>query len=162
MNSQQIYQYLQMEADAVKIPYFIIALVVLCVAALIFFTAMPEVPVDEKNKKTSVLKALKHSQLKWGVVAQFFYVGAQVGVTSFFIRFAKYTSNTPERDAAFWLGIAMLGFMVGRFAGTFLIRFIAPQKLLTIYSFICVILLTAATFVKSEPAIWALLAVPFF
>ncbi len=123
---------------------------------------MPEVPVDEKNKKTGVLKALRHSQLKWGVVAQFFYVGAQVGVTSFFIRFAKYTSNTPERDAAFWLGIAMLGFMVGRFAGTFLIRFIAPQKLLTIYSFICVILLTAATFVKSEPAIWALLAVPFF
>ncbi len=162
MSYQQLNQYLQMEADAVKIPYLVIALVVMSVAALIYFTTMPEVPVEEHRKKTGVFKALKHPQLKWGVVAQFFYVGAQVGVTSFFIRFARYTSNTPEKDAAFWLGMAMFGFMAGRFAGTFLTRFIAPQKLLAVYSFICVVLLTVATFVKSELAMWALLAIPFF
>jgi MFS transporter, FHS family, L-fucose permease len=162
MSADQLNQYLQMEADAVKIPYLIIALAVLGVAALIFFTTMPEVPVEEKNQKSGVAKALKHSQLKWGVVAQFFYVGAQVCVTSFFIRFAKYTSNTPEKDAAFWLGMAMLGFMVGRFAGTFLTRFIAANRLLAIYSFICIGLLAVATFVKSELAVWALFAVPFF
>jgi FHS family L-fucose permease-like MFS transporter len=162
MSPDQLDQYLQMEADAVKIPYLIIAFVVLLVAALIYSTTMPEVVTEEKNSKTSVLKALRHSQLKWGVVAQFFYVGAQVGVTSFFIRFAKFTGDTPEKEAAFWLGMALFGFMVGRFAGTFLTRFIAPNKLLTIYSFICVILLSLATFVKSELAMWALLAVPFF
>ncbi len=162
MSPVQLDQYLQMEADAVKIPYLIIALVVLLVAALIYLTTMPEVPVDKQNAKTSVLKALKHPQLKWGVVAQFFCVGAQVSVTSFFIRFAKFTGDTPEKEAAFWLGMALFGFMVGRFAGTFLTRFIAPNKLLTIYSFICVILLSLATFVKSELAMWALLAVPFF
>ena len=162
MNTEQLNQYLQMEADAVKIPYLIIAVVVLGVAALIYFTFLPEVPVEEKNKKTGILKALKHSQLKWGALAQFFYVGAQVCVTSFFIRFAKYTSNTPEKDAAFWLGMAMFGFMVGRFAGTFLTRYIAANRLLTIYSFICVGLLAVATFVKSEIAVWALFAVPFF
>ena len=162
MNTEQLNQYLQMEADAVKIPYLIIALVVLGVAALIFFTTMPEVPVDEKNQKSGVLKALKHSHLKWGVVAQFFYVGAQVCVTSFFIRFAKYTSNTPEKDAALWLAIAMFGFMVGRFTGTFLTRFIAANRLLTIYSFTCMLLLGVATFIKSELAVWALFAVPFF
>jgi MFS transporter, FHS family, L-fucose permease len=162
MNTEQLNQYLQMEADAVKIPYVIIALVVLGVAALIYFTFLPEVPTEEKNQKSGVFKALKHSQLKWGVVAQFFYVGAQVCVTSFFIRFAKYTSNTPEKDAAFWLGMAMFGFMVGRFAGTFLTRLIAAHRLLAIYSFICVGLLAVATFVKSEIAVWALFAVPFF
>jgi FHS family L-fucose permease-like MFS transporter len=162
MSPEQLDHYLQMEADAVKIPYLIIALVVLLVAALIYFTTMPEVTVDDKNSRTSIQKALKHSQLKWGVVAQFFYVGAQVGVTSFFIRFARYTGNTPEKEAAFWLGIALFGFMVGRFAGTFLTRFIAPNKLLTVYSFICVFLLSVATFVKSELALWALFAVPFF
>src|SRR6267154_1836403 len=60
MSPDQLDQYLQMEADAVKIPYLIIALVVLFVAALIYFTSMPEVPVDVKNTQTSVLKALKH------------------------------------------------------------------------------------------------------
>ncbi len=162
MSAIQLNQYLQMEADAVKVPYLIIAFVVLAVAALIFFTTMPEVPADEKNQKSGVLKALKHPQLKWGVVAQFFYVGGQVCVTSFFIRFAKYTSNTPEKDAAIWLGIAMFGFMVGRFAGTFLTRFVPANRLLVIYSFICILLLAVATFVKSELAVWALFAVPFF
>ncbi len=162
MSAPQLNQYLQMEADAVKVPYLIIAFVVLAVAALIFFTTMPEVPADEKNQKSGVFKALKHPQLKWGVVAQFFYVGGQVCVTSFFIRFAKYTSNTPEKDAAIWLGIAMFGFMVGRFAGTFLTRFVPANRLLVIYSFICILLLAVATFVKSELAVWALFAVPFF
>ena len=162
MSAIQLNQYLQMEADAVKVPYLIIAFVVLAVAALIFFTTMPEVPADEKNQKSGVFKALKHPQLKWGVVAQFFYVGGQVCVTSFFIRFAKYTSNTPEKDAAIWLGIAMFGFMVGRFAGTFLTRFVPANRLLVIYSFICILLLAVATFVKSELAVWALFAVPFF
>ena len=162
MNTNQLNQYLQMEADAVKVPYLIIALAVLAVAVLIYFTAMPEVSTDEKNQKSGVAKAWRHSQLKWGVVAQFFYVGAQVCVTSFFIRFAKFTSGTPEKEAALWLGIAMFGFMVGRFAGTFLTKFIAPNKLLTIYSFICALLLLIATTVKSELAVWALLTVPFF
>jgi FHS family L-fucose permease-like MFS transporter len=155
MDSTQLNQYLQMEADAVKIPYLIIALTVLAVAILIYFTTMPEVPVDAKNQKSGVAKALKHPQLKWGVVAQFFYVGAQVCVTSFFIRFAKYTSSTPEKDAALWLGMAMFGFMAGRFAGTFLTRFIAANRLLTIYSFICIALLLIATTVKSELAVWS-------
>jgi FHS family L-fucose permease-like MFS transporter len=162
MDAQQLNQYLQMEANAVKIPYLIIALIVLGVAALIYFSSMPEVQVSEQNKNAGVIKALQHSQLKWGVIAQFFYVGAQVGVTSFFIRFAKYTSSTPEKDAAFWLGIAMFGFMVGRFAGTFLTRFVAPHKLLTIYSLVCVVLIATATLIKSELAMRALLAVPFF
>src|SRR6478752_1051810 len=162
MSADQLNQYLQMEADAVKIPYLIIALVVVGVAVLIYFTTMPEVPVTEKNQKSGVMKALRHSHLKWGVVAQFFYVGGQVCVSSFFIRFAKYTSNTPEKDAAIWLGIAMFGFMVGRFTGTFLMRFVAANRLLAIYSFICIFLLAVATFVQSELAVWALFALPFF
>ncbi len=162
MSADQLNQYLQMEADAIKIPYLIIAAVVLAVTALIYFTTMPEVPVEKKNQKTGIFKALRHPQLKWGVVAQFFYVGAQVCVTSFFIRFAKFTGGTPEKEAAIWLGVAMFGFMVGRFAGTFLTRFIPANRLLSIYSMVCIILLVIAVFAKSEIAIWALLAVPFF
>jgi len=162
MSANQLNQYLQSEADAVKIPYLVISILVLGVAALIYFTTMPEVPVEEKEIETGVRKALKHSQLRWGVVAQFFYVGAQVCVTSFFIRFAKYTSNIGEKDAAFWLTIAMVGFMIGRFAGTFFSRFISAPKLLSIYSGVCIILLTVAAFIKSEFAVWAIFAVPFF
>lgn len=162
MSIDQLNVYLQSEANSVKIPYLIIALVVAAVAALIYFTSMPEVPVDQKKIGSSVRKALNHPQLKWGVIAQFFYVGAQVCVTSFFIRFAKFTSNTPEKEAAAWLGIAMLGFMIGRFVGTFLTRFIPANRLLTIYSIACMLLLTSATFIQSELAVWMVFSVPFF
>lgn len=162
MSPEQLDAYLQMEADAVKMPYLVIALAVIAVAVLVYFTWMPEVPAETKQQKSSIGKALRHRHLAWGVVAQFFYVGAQVCVTSFFIRFAKFTSGTPEKDAALWLGGAMFGFMIGRFAGTFFTRFVSAHRLLAIYSLICIVLLTVATLVRSEFAVWAIFAVPFF
>jgi FHS family L-fucose permease-like MFS transporter len=162
MNPAKLEQYLQGEADAVKIPYLIIAFVVLGVAALVYFSTMPEITAQTSGKQSGISKVLNHRQLKWGVIAQFFYVGAQVCITSFFIRFAKFTSSTPEKDAAFWLSMAMLGFMVGRFFGTYLTRFIPAQRLLFIYSAICILLLTVATFMEGTWALWALMLVPFF
>ncbi|MFM8348274.1 MAG: L-fucose:H+ symporter permease [Bacteroidota bacterium] len=162
MAPEQLQQYLQTEADAVKIPYLVIAGVVFLVALLVWVTRMPEASDASSSKPTGVMNALRHPQLKWGVVAQFFYVGAQVCVTSFFIRFARFTSDTPEKEAAFWLSMAMLGFMLGRFFGTWISRYIAANRLLAIYAGACMVLLAVATFVRSELAIWALLAVPFF
>jgi FHS family L-fucose permease-like MFS transporter len=97
------------------------------------------------------------------VIAQFFYVGAQVGVGSFFIRFTKYVMDMPEKQAAFRLGsIAMVGFMVGRFTGTFLMRYIKPARLLSLYAVINVILLTVALMAKGELAVDAVMCTPFF
>jgi FHS family L-fucose permease-like MFS transporter len=56
----------------------------------------------------------------------------------------------------------MLGFMIGRFVGTFLTRFIPANRLLSIYSVACMLLLGVATFINSELAVWAVFAVPFF
>lgn len=162
LTSTQLNQYLQSEADAVKIPYLVIAVVVLLVALLIYVTKMPEVEQSDNQVNTSISKAWSHKHLKWGVITQFFYVGAQVCVTSLFIPFAKYTNNMPEKTAAWWLGIALLGFMIGRFVGTFLTRFIAPHKLLAVYALSCVLLLIMAVFVKSGIAMWAVFTVPFF
>jgi FHS family L-fucose permease-like MFS transporter len=159
---QALEQYLQSEADAVQMPYLIIALVVLAVAFLIMRTAMPEAGVTGTRASGSLFRAFRHRQLRGGVVAQFFYVGAQVCVTSFFIRFARHASDIPEKEAAFWLSMAMLGFMVGRFAGTYLLRFLPAGKLLMMYSLACMVLLISASLVKGETAIMFLMAVPFF
>jgi FHS family L-fucose permease-like MFS transporter len=69
----------------------------------------------------------------------------------------------PEKEAAFlWGSIAMVGFMVGRFTGTFFMRFIKPAKLLSLYAFINIILLTVALGTKGYVAVYAVMAVPFF
>ncbi|GAA4451912.1 L-fucose:H+ symporter permease [Nibrella saemangeumensis] len=162
MSPAQLDQYLQYEADLVKTPYLIIGLVVTAVMVLFLFTKMPEFREGGHTGRSSLRTALRHRHLSRGVLAQFFYVGAQVCVTSFFIRFAKFTSDVPEKEAALWLGMSMFGFMIGRFVGTFLTRYIAANRLLMIYSLISMGLLAVALTVQSQLAVWALFAVPFF
>ncbi|MDX2046882.1 MAG: L-fucose:H+ symporter permease [Chitinophagaceae bacterium] len=164
MPADELNTYLNGEASNVKIPYLVIGLSVFIVAVLFMLTKLPEVkePEDEVSLKGSK-NIFMHRQLLWGVVAQFFYVGAQVGVGSFFIRFSKYTMNMPEKEAAYkWGFIAMVGFMVGRFFGTFLMKYIKPQKLLLFYSFINIVLLLAAVYTSGTMAVWSVLLIPFF
>jgi FHS family L-fucose permease-like MFS transporter len=164
MSAEQMNAYLQGEANTVQTPYLIIGLVVLVVAVLFIFIRTPEPGIKEDGvtEKRNLLHALRHAHLRNGVIAQFFYVGAQVCVTSFFIRFAKYSSDVPEKSAAFWLSMAMLGFMLGRFIGTLLTRYIAPNRLLTLYSIIAAGLLGIAIVIGSGVAMWAIILVPFF
>lgn len=164
MSSDQLNSYLQSEASTVNIPYLIIGIIVIIVAILFFFTKLPEIKEkDSELPESFSLKVLRHRHVKWAVIAQFFYVGAQVGVGSFFIRYSKQTMDLGEKDAAYWWGfIAMVGFMVGRFAGTFLMKFIKPQKLLVLYALINILLLAVALNTSGKISVYAVMAVPFF
>src|SRR4030095_8039852 len=136
MSRDQLNTYLLSEASTVKIPYLIIGAVVILVAILFMFSKLPSVKEsDSADAHTGFsLKVLRHSHVKWAVIAQFFYVGAQVGVASFFIKFSKQVMDLPEKNAAYWWGyIAMVGFMAGRFSGTFFMKIIRATKLLFIY-----------------------------
>jgi len=165
MSSTQLNAYLQSEADTVQIPYLIMACVVIFVGVLFLFTKLPDVkePDADVHGTEFNAKVLRHPHLFWAVVAQFFYVGAQVGVGSFFIRFTRYVVDMPEKRAAFlWGSIAMVGFMVGRFTGTFFMRYIKPAKLLSLYAFINIVLLTVGLTTKGYAAVYSVMAVPFF
>jgi FHS family L-fucose permease-like MFS transporter len=163
MTSNQIQSYLMEEASSVKIPYIIIGLVVLVVAIFIWRSNLPEI-VEESNQdnETGSGSILKQKNLVLGVIAQFFYVGAQVCISSFFIRFLGKTSGIDEKTAAIYLSVALLLFMIGRFVGTYLMRFVAPYKLLIVYSAINVVLLFGAIAVGGSFAIYALIGVEFF
>ncbi len=157
--------YLHAEADTVRIPYLVIAVLVFLLMALFLVTKLPEgqKTTTSDEKQSFSFSVLKHSHVRWAVIAQFFYVGAQVCVGSFFIRFSKYVTDMPEKEAAFkWGSIAMVGFMVGRFTGTFFMKYIKPEKLLGLYALISIALLAAATFMQGNVAVYALMAVPFF
>ncbi len=165
MSAAQLNDYLQFEANTIKTPYIVIASIVLFVAILFFFTKLPEIKESDAadEKKSFSLNIFRHKHVTWAVIAQFFYVGAQVGVGSFFIRFSRYVMNMPEKNAAYlWGYIAMVGFMVGRFAGTFLMRYIMPARLLSLYAIINIILLTIAISSHGSIAVYAVMAVPFF
>ncbi len=89
-------------------------------------------------------------------------MGAQVCVTSFFIRMAKQGGGLDEKTAGYYLGIYGLLFMVGRFVGTFFLRFISSHKLLTIYAVIATLLSATAILGKGEYVIYSLGGLGFF
>lgn len=165
MSPGELNTYLDFEAAAVRMPYLVIAVIVFVVAVLFFITRIPEIKEEgnDDEAKSFSIKVFRHSHVTWAVIAQFFYVGAQVGVGSFFIRFSRFVMDMPEKQAAFWWGsIAMVGFMLGRFTGTFFMKYVKPARLLSIYSAINIGLLAVAMLTKGSVAVYALMAVPFF
>ncbi len=162
MSSAELDAYLNMEAASVQIPFVIIGLVVLLVAVLIWRTSLPEIKDEEEDNEEMKGSILEEKNLVLGVVAQFFYVGAQVCISSFFIRFADHVAGVEEKTAAYLLSAAFLSFMIGRFIGTYLMKFIAPSRLLAIYSIANIVLLAAAVSTTGMLAVYALVGVQFF
>jgi FHS family L-fucose permease-like MFS transporter len=165
MGVAQLNIYLQSEIDKIKTPYLVFSLGALLLALLFLFARIPDIkePDSDPHGTHFSLNVFKFRHVKWAVIAQFFYVGAQVGVGSFFIRFSKYVLNLPEKKAAFlWGSVAMMGFMVGRFTGTYLMRFVRPARLLSIYAVINICLLALAIGTKGWIAVYAVMGVPFF
>jgi FHS family L-fucose permease-like MFS transporter len=86
-----------------------------------------------------------------------------VGVGSFFIRFSRFVADIPEKEAGrLFAYIAMVGFMAGRFLGTFFMRYIKPARLLSLYAAINILLLTVGILAKGHIAVYAVMATPFF
>jgi FHS family L-fucose permease-like MFS transporter len=97
-----------------------------------------------------------------GILAQFCYVGAQVGVGSFFIRYATTYGNVSSSVGATGLSLGMLLFMLGRFTGTFLMRWIAPTKLLLGTALIAAAISTTVALNGGPTGFWLLIPLQFF
>lgn len=152
---------LAMEAYTVKTPYTILGIVLLVIAAIFYFIQLPDIR-ESSDHKATIKETLKHSHLKWAVIAQFFYVGAQVCVLSLFILYLTQSAQIKEIQAADYLSIGGLAFLIGRFLGTALMRFILPRKLLTAYALICVALCVIAIVGHGTITIYTLIAICFF
>jgi FHS family L-fucose permease-like MFS transporter len=152
------------EASSVKIPYLVLGSIILVIAIIFYFMKLPEIKEGEgKASGAHVFHALKHRHLSWAVAAQFFYVGAQVCVFSFFILYATKAAGISEMTAATYAGFGVgMAFMVGRFVGTFFMKFIEPVKLLVIYTLICAFCSVLAIFLSGMVAVYLIIVIAFF
>lgn len=166
MTPSQLLAYRTFEADMVKVPYLSITAVFLCVALLIYFAPLPEIRESQELgqlPRAHLSGIWSCSHLVMGVIAQFFYVGAQVGVASFIIRFAEHQiPGTYEKVAAHYLQLHMLGFMIGRFAGSAILKKIAASHLLRIFAAGALASLIVVLVASGSIAIWSLVLIGFF
>ncbi len=163
-SAHQYELYLRQETLRVVRPYMVLGLIALGWALLIAGTKFPVTRGETANGKFAgrigYLFGRRHFLL--AVVAQFLYVGAQVGTWSYFIQYVQDFVHRPEKTAGYFLTGTLVAFAVGRFASSFLMKFVMPQKLMGIYSFINVVLVAVAVFLPGWIGLWALFLTSFF
>jgi FHS family L-fucose permease-like MFS transporter len=154
----------------VQRPYLVIGAVVLLWALLIATVRLPVAAsrsdatrAPGATEPPATRDLLHNTNFLFAVVAQFFYVGAQVGIWSYLIRYAQQAlPGLPERRAADFLTIALVLFMCGRFAGTALMRFLSPARLLATFALVALALAAVAMLFPGRVGIAALVATGFF
>ena len=154
--------YIQTETASVKGPYLILGILILLVTAVFLITKLPDAKQSEKEEKSGVFSALKFKNVRWAVLAQFFYVGAQVCILSFLVMFAADVAGVAPSQAKYYAGIAGLAFMLGRFIGTFFMRYIAPLRLLFIYSLLTILLTFVVIYGSGVITLYAMIGIAFF
>ena len=154
------------QTGAVRAPYVAIGVVVLTLAVLILLTRFP---AAHESHAPQAREAARWRELRgrrrffFAVAAQFFYVGAQVGVWSYLIRYAEGTvPGTADRRAADFLIVSLVLFMLGRFAGTALMRRVAPAVLLAVFAAVNALLVAVAIAMPGYAGLYALIASSFF
>lgn len=164
MSPQMLDAYRASEARMVQLPYVTLGLVVLLIAGAIAFVRLPTLAQRQDEETPATLMTVaRNKRVRRAVFAQFFYVGAQVGIWSFFVDFVKDTDpSISEKAAAFLLSGSLVLFMIGRFAGTALMHKVRPVTLLQRFAIINILLCALAVLLSGPGAIAALVATSFF
>lgn len=153
------------ESAAVQTPYLIIGAVVVLWALLIALTRFPATRDEHIGAGDTAYfgPLLRNGRFVFAVVAQFFYVGAQVGIWSYLIRYLQdAVPGTPEKTAAGFLTVSLVLFMAGRFIGTALLRYVAPARLLGVFALLNLLLCGVAIALPGWAGLYALVASSLF
>jgi len=152
-------------AKSVQMPYLIIAATVVLAAFVFYKLKLPNITSKVVNtEEDEPFSMFSHSNLKYGVLAIFLYVGAEVAIGSYLVNFFLHlgitdmTEVTAGKMVSYYWGTAMFG----RFAGALIMQYVKPTTLLAINAALAVAMIIVAVNSTGEMAMWTILAVGFF
>ena len=157
--------YLKSETLRVVVPYLVLGTLVLVWAVLIARTPFPHTGMDYSRNtlEHDTSKPLwRRKHFVFAVMAQFLYVGAQVGAWSWQIPYVQTYTGLGERKAGYLLTAALVAFTTGRFFSTWLLRHVRASRLLGIYAVINALICAAAVIRPGWLGVGCLVAVSFF
>jgi FHS family L-fucose permease-like MFS transporter len=157
--------YLHSETMRVIVPYLVLSCVVFLWGVFMMATKFPEPHPDDiaaKNNRGGIKNLWNYPHLYKGVLAQFCYVGAQVGTWSFFIQYIQDYTGEHEKLAGYLLTGTLGMFAIGRFSATWLMKFLQPSKLMGIYGVANITLVLIAVLVPGWAGVWAIFLTSFF
>ena len=157
--------YLHSEALRVIAPYLVLAAATLTMMVLIASVHFPASLPAEEDRGPGSHRApdlLRRPHFVMAVVAQFAYVGAQVGTWSYLIPYIQAYTGEPEKSAGYFLTGSLVLFGVGRFFSAWLMRFVQPSQLMAIYAVINTLLAAIGVLFPGWTGMIALLLTSFF
>ncbi len=154
-------------AASVRGPYLGIALLVFGWAAMLAMTRFPPQAVEAGRRDAPLFagyrQLLRRPHYLGGVAAQFFYVGAQVGIWSYLIRYAEHAvPGISTQKAAWLLTLSLAIFMIGRFAGAALLARIDGARLMQLFAAANMLLSLLAAAIGGVAGLAALVISSFF
>ncbi|MGZ3871750.1 MAG: L-fucose:H+ symporter permease [Mucilaginibacter sp.] len=161
------------DLSSVKTLYVSIGCVIIFIAVAFLFLKVPvltdphvavaEVDPEAVNIDLAPAKKLyQHSHFIWAVIAQLFNVAAQAGTWAFFINYGHDVMGFSNSTAGEYMIVFMAMMALGRFVGTYLMRFIAPNKLLAAFAFGNIIMCLVVAQGFGWPSYIALFMINFF
>jgi MFS transporter, FHS family, L-fucose permease len=157
--------YLRHETMRVVVPYLVVGLVALIWAIMIARTKFPSIAREHESAQEdhgSFKELLRYPSFLFAVVAQFLYVGAQVGTWSYFIQYVQDGTHQPEKIAGYFLTGTLVAFGVGRFSSAALMRYVKPASLMGVYSLANIVLVAVGVAYPGWLGLWAIFATSFF
>jgi FHS family L-fucose permease-like MFS transporter len=172
LNPADLTAYQLAEAASVQVPYLWLAAALFAIAAFFAVVKLPVIEATSGQAQTSSgasydtqhPSAWKYPHLVLGAVAIFVYVGGEVAIGSFLVNFLgqPYIAGLSAADAGRYLSFYWGGAMVGRFVGSFVMRYIAPGKVLAFNACVASLLVLTAMLFSGHVSMWAILAVGLF
>ena len=145
----------------IRFPYIAIAIVILIMFVLIAITKMPRLQESDHQLQmgATLRRLLKNKRYYEGVIAQFFYVGAQIMVWTFIIHYATIELGMDEATAQGYNIAAMIIFASSRFISTFLLKYVSPGRLLMILAIGGLLLTLGTIFLQGKAGLYSLVGI---
>lgn len=149
------------ELTAISSTYLIIGIVLIVLMVIIMSVNMPggKDSATETDIKSILKRLWNNKPYRYGVVAQFFYVGVQTGVWSFTIRMAMTQLGILEKEASMIFLYSIIGFSLFRFFFTWMMAYVRPVRLLSGASALALICTLIVIFGEGWTAVIALIAI---
>lgn len=158
--------YLRHETLRVITPYIVLGCIALFAAFLIARTKFPSIEGQSQTvvslEEGRFVDLFKYPHFVQAVIAQFFYVGAQVGTWSYFIQYVQDYVHASEKTAGLFLTGTLIAFGAGRFSATYLMKFIRPNRLMGAYSLVNVALVAIGVLFPGWIGLWSIFLTSFF
>ncbi|MCP4974781.1 MAG: L-fucose:H+ symporter permease [Maribacter sp.] len=143
----------------VRNPYVILGLFVLFMLLLIAIVKMPEKKETVGGSVASAVKRLfKNKKFVEGVMAQMFYVGAQIMCWTYIYQYAE-TLGIDNRSAVTYAYWALILFLIGRWIGTYLLKFVSSGKLLMYFAIGAMAFTIGAIFIEGMTGLYSLVGI---